>query len=216
MHVQLVGQPLASTERADDFVTTLDIVNITGGNVDSSWTSADTTAVQVLLDPFMASWATRMSNDYRWRETRFYKRSFNPYTLDEPFVRSGPPQVVYPVTHPGTGTEFQAPQVAVTTTDRTPYPRHWGRNYWPHPRASLTSSGGYMAAGNVDSWCTAVHGLYSNLMAAEFFPVVVVTQMDKQPLRGLLTVSSVQMDNVFDVVRRRRSARTTYRKVLPL
>jgi hypothetical protein len=43
-----------------------------------------------------------------------------------------------------------------------------------------------------------------------------VTQAQKADLRGLLTISEVQVDDVPDVIRRRRAHTTTYRKVLPL
>jgi hypothetical protein len=57
---------------------------------------------------------------------------------------------------------------------------------------------------------------YGALMAAEFFPVVPVTQVDKLASRGLLTVQEIQVDNVPDVIRRRRIAATGYRKILPV
>lgn len=214
MHVQLVGQPNNSVELADNFVTTMDIVNITNGAVDSSWTTTDITNVSSALATLQTAWMSRMSADYQWREQRYYKRYFNAYSETAPFAKSGPPQEVRPFVGTGTGTGFQAPQVAVTSTDRTAYPRHWGRNYWPHPGSGVVSSGGYISQANVDSWATAVQSCYQTLMASEYFPVVVVTQVDKVPTRGLLTVSEVQVDNVFDVVRRRRSHKTTYRKRL--
>jgi len=97
MHIQAVGQPVGSTERADDFVTTFDIVNITSGNVDSSWTLDDTDYVNATLTFLLTAWCSRMSADYKWRELRFYRRYFNPLTVDAPYAPSGPPQVVYPL-----------------------------------------------------------------------------------------------------------------------
>jgi len=218
MHVQAVGNPVGSTERADDFVTTFDVVNITGGQVDNSWTSADTGRLATHLGGLCNTWATRMSNDYTWREMRMYKRWFNPYSIVDPFGKSGPPQIVYPSPAAGTVGSFQAPQVAVTTTERTTYAGHWGRNYWPHPSGSQVGTGGYITSNNVDSWCTAVHAAYAALMAEEYYPVVPVTQFTQggvvTPARGLLTVTEVQMDNLFDVMRSRRPKKSTYKKVL--
>jgi hypothetical protein len=155
-----------------------------------------------------------MSNDYEWTEMRFYKRFFNPLSVVEHFAKSGPPQIVYSMITPGTGITYQAPQVALTTTERTTYPAHWGRNYWPHPSGAGIQAGGYLAAANVDAWCTAVRDCYSALMAAEYFPVVPITQVNGVTTRGLLTVTQLQMDNLFDVIRRRRPSKSTYKKVL--
>lgn len=214
MHIQAVGAPVGSTERADDFVTTFDIVNITGGQVDSSWTASDTSTVNGALGQLLIAWAAVMSDEYTWKELRFYKRFFNDLSVEEPYAKSGPPQIVYPWAIAGAATTQQAPQVAITSTDRTTYPRHWGRNYWPHPHPSNTAGTGYIASASVDAIANMVHTAYATLMAAEFFPVVPVTQIDNARARGLLTVTSVQVDNLYDVIRRRRPEKATYRKVL--
>lgn len=220
MHIQLVGQPIGSTEVADNFVTTFDIVNITNGGVDSTWNQADFDQVAAYMNSLAVGWASRMSTDYKWIETRFYRRYFNPYSITEPFAPSGPPAITYPMNTPGTAGNFQAPQVAVTTTDRTAYAKHWGRNYWPHPGGTIVSSGGYIGSANVDSLAQLVHDQYAALMANEFFPVVPITRYtlgdQVVPARGLLTVSELQVDNLFDVMRSRRPKKATYRKVLPL
>jgi hypothetical protein len=57
--------------------------------------------------------------------------------------------------------------------------------------------------------------LYSALATAELFPVVAVTQVDKAPSRGLLTIDKVTIDDIPDVIRRRRPRNTVYRKTLP-
>lgn len=219
MQVQLVGQPLDSTERADDFITTMDIVNITNGAVDSSWTQADFDAVSGHLNTICASWATRMSYSYRWREQRFYRRSFNPYTLDTPFAKSGPPEIIYPMNFPGTSVNEQAPQVALTSTERTAYPGHWGRNYWPHPGAALCTDNGYVLSSAVDSWALTLFNELQLMAAAEYFIVVPTTQYTVgdvvYPARGLLTVSEIQVDNLFDITRSRRPKKSTYKRVYP-
>jgi len=220
MHVQAIGQPVTSTERADDFVTTFDVVNITGGQVDSSWTTADTGRLATHLGGLCNEWATNMSSDYEWRELKMYRRFFNPYSIAEPFGISGPPFITYPSPAPGLANSYQAPQVAVTTTERTAYPGHWGRNYWPHPRATTVSSGGYILTANVDAWATSVATAYKALMTEEFYPVVPVTTYKQGavsvPTRGLLTVNEIQMDNLFDVMRSRRPKTATYKKRLTI
>jgi len=218
MQVQCVGQPIDSTERADDFVTTFDVINITGGQIDNSWTGADTGRLATHLGTLCNEWATRMSADYEWRELRMYKRQFNPYSITEPFAKTGPPFITYPSPAAGTVLNRQAPQVAVTTTERTTYAKHWGRNYWPHPGSTSVVAGGYINSAEVDSWITAVHTAYAALMAEEYYPVVPVTQFSQGatvvPTRGLLTITQLQMDNLFDVMRSRRPKKSTYKKLL--
>jgi hypothetical protein len=68
----------------------------------------------------------------------------------------------------------------------------------------------------VDDWAQTVHDVYGALMNDEFFPVVPVTQVQKGRVRGLLTVSEIQVDSTYDVIRRRRVHTTKYRKTLPL
>ena len=215
-HIQLVGGPVAAHSAADKFVTTLDIVNITGGGVDSSWTQGDHDAVAGQLGTLCQSWGANMSSVYRWYEMRFYRAQFNPYSVVTPFTKSGAPVAVYPLTTTGQAANGQAPQVAFTSTDRTAYAKHWGRNYWPMPGGGALVSGQYAAPSLVTAWATAMQTTYNALMAAEYFPVVVTTQVDRQPVRGLLTVDSVQVDNLFDVIRRRRPKLPTQRVALPV
>lgn len=217
MHIQLVGKPLASVNRSDEFVTTFDIVNITNGHIDNTWTSTDTQKVSIALANLMLAWASTMSSQYTWTEQRFYLRQFNPYTLEKPYAKSGPPAIIYPYVVAGGLPGPMAPQVSLTSTDRTAYAKHWGRNYWPHPTGAMVASTGETVTHSaVDGLADAVHVCYAALMADEFYPVVTVTQVDKAPVRGLLTVSSIQVDDLFDVIRRRRPKQASYKRVRSL
>jgi hypothetical protein len=211
MHVQCIGQPVGSTERSDDFVTTFDIVNITGGAIDNTWTTGDFGYVDNELNVLLNNWATKMSADYKWREKRYYKRFFNPLTNSQPFAKTGAPVYIAPNNTVGGAVRRQCPQASMTSTDRTTYPRHWGRNYWPHPTPDLYGPGGYITNLEVDALTTWVHQTYTNLQAQQFYPVVPVTQVDKVATRGLLTVTEVQVDNLADVIRRRRPRIATYK-----
>jgi hypothetical protein len=102
-------------------------------------------------------------------------------------------------------------QVSCTTTEKTPYRKHWGRNYWPYPSAQFVSSSGHIASALVTNFLGQVHYFYDLLQKAELFPVIPVTQIDGAPARALLGVTEVQMDDVFDVQRRRRLKNPTLR-----
>jgi hypothetical protein len=206
----------SSAEPSDAYVTTWDIVNITGGTVDNSWTEADYGVVQTYLGQLCLDWAGRQQAGITFTELRAYRMSFNPVTNTKPFAVSGPPEFAAAYATVGNAPGFQAPQVAYTTTELTPYRKHWGRNYWPAPAPSLQIAGGHILATAVDQWCQLVHDAYQSLMSNEFFPVVAVTQIDNVPARALLTLRGVQMDDVPDVIRRRRPENATHRMVLPV
>ena len=214
--VQLIGGPVAAHAASDKFTTSMDIANITGGGIDNSWTEGDHDAVAGQLGTLCATWAASMCSSFRWYEMRFYRAQFNSYSLAEPFVKAGPPVAIYPLTNVGAVASAQAHQVSITSTDRTAYAKHWGRNYWPHPSAGTVTQPGFVSSATVTALANAVHTCYGALMAAGYFPVVAVTQVDKQPMRGLLTVNEVQVDNLFDVVRRRRPKLPTQRVRLPV
>lgn len=203
----------------DRMITTLDIANITGGAIDSSWTDADYNNVNNELNGMIAGWCTGFAQGrLKHLQTNYYVRAFNPYSNPKPFAVSGPPEKIFLGTSVGAGVVggIQANQISYTTTERTAYPRHWGRMYWPLPVNTTLSLQGGITTASVDALCTLVHQTYANFMADEFFPVVPVTQVQKQPVRGLLTMESIQVDNVPDVIRRRRLADVGYRKVLGL
>jgi hypothetical protein len=212
---QLVFENILDPDPKTNAITSIDIVNITQGTVDSTWTDADYTTVQNAVGSLGSDWTTRMQQSWRFKEVRYYVMSFNPLTLDKPFAKSGAPERIYPTGIAGTAIGTQAPQVAMTSTEITAYPRHWGRNYWPYIGASLVDSTGHIPNSMVDSWCLSVHDRYQALMTAEFFPVVPVTRIENANARALLTLDRVQVDNVPDVIRRRRPI-TTYRKNNPL
>lgn len=215
-HFQLVFADPTNLEVADRSVTGIDIANITGGGLDSTWTDADYTAVITELDTMILAWAPLMDSTHRCVEIRSYVRQFNPVTTAEPFTKTGPPERIYSRSVQGTATAAQPPQIAVTTTERTAYPKHWGRNYWPAPATSTIDSKGYIKQASVDTFGPAIKDAYARLMAKEFFPVVPVVQIEGTPARGLLTVHSLQMDNLFDVQRRRRFKKATYKYNQPI
>lgn len=212
--VLLTGKPVGSVDAADNWVTTMDLVNITNGTIDNSWTSGDYSTTDAILQSLCSGWAAHMNSHHTFVDIRYYRMAFNPLTDPRPFQKTGPPDHIAVAPYVGQAGGTQAPQVAMTTTDRTAYPKHWGRNYWPHPVPTFATDGMHILQATVDAWATALGGFYGNLMTAQFFPVTVVTQVDKVPTRGLLTTSALQVDNVYDVVRRRRTHQTTYRKTI--
>lgn len=193
---------------------TWDLVNITGGNVDNSWTTGDYTTAEALFTTFWGSMLSKINNYGKVSEYRWYTREFNGYDQEKPFKDSGPPQRVTTVSYTGSGGGAGPSQMALTLTERTAWPKHWGRVYIPFFSPGLMTSD-RIATSTVDAVGTATNTLYNGLATAELFPVVAVTQVKNDPARALLTVDHITVDNVPDVIRRRRPRNTTYRKTLP-
>jgi hypothetical protein len=147
--------------------------------------------------------------EYRW-----YVREFTPVGPGNAFLDSGPPARVTTKSLAGTGTNYMPPQVAFALTEKTAWPKHWGRTYLPTPQG-LHVFGDRWTSACVDTIVGAANTLYQGLAAAEFFPVVPVTQVASDPARALVGITQVQGDDIPDVIRRRRPRNTTYRKVLP-
>lgn len=199
----------SNPDPAETLITTIDIVNITNGSPDGSWTAGDYSTVDGQLANLPAAWAPHCQSRYTHFERAYYRMQFNPLSNPKPFAPTGAPDHVVAANIPGTTSAFQASQVALTHTELTPYRKHWGRSYWPACGGDMVDSTGHCRSADVSSWAGALNSVYAGLQAAEFFPVVVVTQVDKLPARGLLGVEAIQVDNVFDVIRRRRAHEST-------
>lgn len=203
---QLVFTDAGNQDSADRMTTTLDIANITGGQLDDSWTAADYTTVDTQVKAIVTAWMSIAQGRLRNTERRYYRMSFNPMSDPHPFAISGPPEKIILDTAAGQAPVAgnQANQVAMSVTERTPYPHHWGRAYWPLPSAAQLDTAGRFTTSSITNFGNSMQAAFLALQTAEFFPVVPVTQVLKAPSRNLLTITKLQIDNVPDVIRRRR------------
>lgn len=200
---------------ADDFFITFDILNITAGLPDSTWTTGDYTTVETLMDTYLATQMDHTANWLTVSEYRWYVREFGELG-DKPFVDHGPPVRSQAKTMVGTGANLGAAQTAITVTERTAWARHWGRFYLPmSPLQSIIQAGGRLTSAGTVSLASAYQGFLASLASSDFQMVVPVTQVDKAPVRDLLTVSSVQVDDIIDVMRSRRPRNALVRTVKP-
>lgn len=198
----------------DDAVIGFDLVNITGGNVDNSWTTSDYTTCEALFDTWLTAVKVYTASYGTYSEYRWYTHQFNDPDTSPAIMDAGPPARVTAKAVVGTGGTSAAPQVSMSVTEKTAWPRHWGRFYMPFSSVAM-GTGMRFSTAAIDAVANATSTLYSGLATAEFFPVVPVTQIDRSPARALITVNQIQVDDVPDVVRRRRPRNTTYRKILP-
>jgi hypothetical protein len=216
----------ASVDIKDDMVMTFDVVNITAGAVDPSWTTTDYTTVEAKFDTFFNAIASNQTSGARLKQYAWYVQSFNPYSNSKPFAPHGAPERVTAKSIACTGSSIQmAPQAAITITWRTEFPRNWGRNYIPALQAADALTGvPVIGTTQVDAIATAASTLNSSLHSSDFQLVVPVTSLGVgrrgeagvgTPNRRLTSITRIQVDNVFDVIRRRRTHTTTYKKLLP-
>jgi hypothetical protein len=119
------------------------------------------------------------------------------------------------------------PQIAMSLTLKTSMRKSWGRFYLPAPAVIACDYDGRIYQASVDKIANAALSLFGSNRAGGYYPSVFSIQ---KPARlthdGKLTlpaqdaiayeVKSVQMDNLFDVIRRRRWDGPTYRVDHPL
>lgn len=194
----------------------INLVNITGGDIDTSWTSGDYTTCDGHFTEWWNTIKSQIQADHKLVDVRYYRRYFaTPMTPEKRFGDSGPPEHILTVNSNGTSVTLPLPfQVAMSVTFKTAVPRHWGRVYMPGlPQSAADDGYGRWDVGSRTAVANAFAELMDDLGGSEFFPVVPVTQVSKVLVPGLLGVTSVQVDDIPDVIRRRRARTTLVRYV---
>ena len=179
-------------------------VNITSDALDPTWTSGDFAAVESAFSTFFTAQASRFSPDFRVYAYRWY--AFGPgITKPNPVAR----ETILTTPIPGSGSTASPHQVATTVTLRTTLRKHWGRFYLPLS-ASQVNNAGQMDATNTDGICNAaVTFLHAAWTSNGILPVVY-----DRARTSVFGVTSIEVDSVPDIVRRRRPATTNYRKIV--
>lgn len=198
-----------------------DLLKITDAGHDNAWVPADFTAIATALDTFIGTVNLNTSNTHTCVEYRAYRMRFNqddpgpgggPSNPPKPFQDTGGPVWVLPKSLPGNASVILPYQVAATITLRTGFPKHWGRVYLPGPAPALDANGRF-PSGFRTALANAMFDLTDDFNAAGFLHCIPMTQMGKQRYHGLLGVTTVVVDDVPDVVRRRRPKLTAARTV---
>lgn len=207
-------------------VMTFHFIKATGGVAgtynDATDLAAVETSTNTLTTTLKAFWPTFMHSDqYRWYKDgpAFYKApdAGQPYYIpvgDNPAIR------ITEVDTAGTGSgNANAPQLAMSVTEVTSQRKHWGRFYVPTPVSTVLSTDGRIPSGNVTTILQAVVDHYNRCRTASMVPVVFSIQKPDRPKKpsGTLAASpatayevlSLQMDDLFDVIRSRRYSQPT-------
>lgn len=189
----------------DVAVTHFDFLNLTNGQPDDTWTDADFVNLETDLGNWFNLIHGGMHPFITWREIRWYR-------IGPGVEKPNPPVRVTPQNIPGSATlGVNAPQIAMTITDRTGVRLEWGRKYIPiSANGWLTTTAGRFTSSAVDTMVTATDALYTAAAGQDFLPVVYGPTRQKA-----YSIESVQVDDVVDVVRRRRWESPGYKRRLP-
>jgi hypothetical protein len=208
--VQLIwSQKDAAVASEDSRVTTFHLAKVSGGAVSSDWVAGDFTTLQTAFGSFWDTLKGSLPEELVYDRLKVYKAG--------PAVAPPQPPVFdADVNVPGANTPATPlpPQVAVSVTEIAGSKRYWGRFYLPAPGHDGVSPYGRLTAGLQSAWADAVDTLYTTLKTAGLEPVVYRQALPERetkagatlPARAASawTVEKIQVDDVYDVIRRRR------------
>lgn len=193
------------TPAADPVQMHFDFLNMTSGAPDDTWITSDYTALEAILQTWWTTVKTFATSADKLTEIRWYRHGPG-------VVAPNPAERVFTLGSPvaGTGSPFQAPQVASTITFRTSVRRSWGRTYVPaYGKAVDGTSQCRLSSANVDSLATTTDTMLKSAATADFHLVVT-----SNALSAALQVETIEVDNVLDVQRRRRFKQASYKKLI--
>ncbi|HVJ22523.1 MAG TPA: hypothetical protein VM756_01155 [Burkholderiales bacterium] len=206
----------------DQRVMTFHFLKLAGGSPSADWVAGDFTAIETAFGTLWAALKVQQVPNIRLSQYRWYKAGPDVAPPQEP-VRVVDQNV------PGTSTAVQAfpPQVAATITERTGSRRAWGRSYFPVSApfggsvGSHTDLTGRFTSGYLTALANAFDTFYEAALTAGV-PIVVYSpakpERPKKPSGTLaatvaraLTVDTIQVDDIPDVIRSRRFNKTLLR-----
>jgi hypothetical protein len=217
---RLSRAPAGGTSEDQD-VCTFHFIKATGGTPGTYVDGTDLPAVETALGTYWGTLKTNMPTFLHSDQFRWYKDGPAYYELNGdgtayvPIAAGNPAIRVTEVDVAGSAaTAALPPQSAVTVTERTSSRLHWGRWYLPSPAAAVADTDGRLASGQITSWLGAAVTFYNACRAAQMVPVVWSIQKPTRHKKNGATlapapavayeVTSLQMDNLFDVIRSRR------------
>lgn len=184
----------------DTYENVLHFVNTAGELPGATASDAQKIAVEGAFDTFWGLWASSAPQEVALKEYRWYHFSF-----DDPLT--GPPTRISTKTTPVAGSATNQPaQMATSVTMRTTLRRHWGRIYLP---GATPGTSGFASTVNVDNPATRFRTFVNACDAIDLNPVVY-----SRLQAAVFSITAIEVDNVPDVIRRRRPKASTYKKIL--
>jgi hypothetical protein len=188
----------------DVAVMHFDFLNLTAGAADDTWTTGDFTTLESAITTWWTAVKPSVSNVNTLTQIRWYR-------FGTGVAPPNPPVRITSVNVVATGGGTPCPpQCSTAIALHTGPRRNWGRTYLPMPPSSILSTGGTLNTTNVDTIAAATNTMVGSAATNDFYLVVF-----SKAKAALLTVESIAVDNVVDIIRRRRWEHPTYRKQLP-
>lgn len=226
--VRISRAPTGGTVEDQD-VLTFHFIKASAGTPGTYVDGTDLPAVETAFGTYFNSLKTLYPSWMHLDQYRWYKDGPAFYTLREtpppsryvPLPAGNPAIRVTEVDVAGTfaGSNLLPPQVAYTITERCSARIHWGRYYVPAGAGTIADAVGRIASGTVTAQLAFAVTFYNACRAASMLPVVWSIQKPERAKRnGALLpaapavayeVTSLQMDDLFDIIRRRRYSAAT-------
>lgn len=174
------------------------------GALASFFTSgADLNAALTPLTTALTSLQAKMSSAWTIKEVRWY-------VVRDDQAHSGPAVRVDPIALTGSVAASRFPdQVSQTVSFITASRKHWGRVYLP----GISSNHNDVAQGRITSAHCDATALIFRTMANSLQAAGFQLGVWSPTARSFLTLHELHVDDVWDIVRRRRAKQTLYRKV---
>lgn len=201
-------------------VITMHFLKAPGGTPTNSWLDSDYTTLETALDTWWASLKLKYISTIQLGQYRWYASGPEWDITPAPY---NPARRITERSVVGTaaGTSALPPQCAMSITQRTASRPTWGRFYLPAPGVGVLATEGIILSSAVTSLAADVVTMFNTARAANLLPVVFTrargeyTRRDGTVLPAKAaschTVDSIQVDNIFDVIRSRRWATVTQR-----
>lgn len=197
----------------DRAVFKLDMLRTDVSGPADPWTTTNFTDAETILDAFWATWRPFVPQYTTLIEYRWYRMAFNDELAKFPFQKTGPPVRFISRSSPGTSTFGTPMQLCCAVTLKTPIPKHWGRFYAPLASDALSTTTGRIPSSTLSTLGGAAETMRTALHVKNMALCTPITQVDKQAVRGLLGVRRIQVDDVPDVQRRRRTKHVSTRYI---
>jgi hypothetical protein len=211
----LVGGAVVDDAR----INTYDFLKLVGGSPSDSWVAADFTAVESAFGQCWSTIKPYYNANLRHAQYRWYKSGPGIAPPQEP-VRV----VDVAVVGSSVSTAQLPPQCALACTELTSSRKAWGRVYWPAMAHAVvggtppTDGTGRYKSEVLTAFANSLDTYYEACRAAGAFPVVYSPAKPSRPSAGgtlaatgarALTIDTIQVDDVPDVIRSRRHKATT-------
>jgi hypothetical protein len=188
-------------------VVTMSFLKAPGGTPTDAWDTSDYTTLETALGTLWNSLKVAYPNYIGPVEYRWYADgpAFHPAPTDGNPARrvTTPTLVVGSVTSGAT----LPPQDAISVTFKTDIRKHWGRVYMPAPAVGANVNlNGTLADSVCDLYRGAFVTFFNAARAASLVPVVF--SLTASTAFG---INSVQVDDLIDVMRKRRWKRAAYK-----